>query len=242
MILYPYTLSIGTLAIDFDPLLVGAIGVASALGAAAAKALSSEAAKAGLHAGKSKLFHMLKTDVCPGSEALKESGAALKSIADMKTVMDMILAQLKPNGGSSLKDAVNRLENAVSAVQSEVRHIRTSAELASDAAGALLWRADRAGRIIWVSKAIKESLGEVNDTSFMGWSWLNLIHHEDRDRVRERWEEALQDQSEVVDEYRAVGKSGMIYHVVAYARPVLLNGVVDGWQGSHRILRVENQK
>lgn len=224
------------IALDANEIVLVSIGAIAAGFWGVVKASGTEIGKRAALKTKQKLHHALKVDsICLGAESIK-------AVEGMKSILDSILAEMKPDHGHSLKDAVIRLEAAVGAIQSEVRHIRASAEMASDSAGALLWRADKNGKVLWVSKAIKEHLGEVNDSSFLGWSWLNLIHHDDRERVRERWEEAIEDQSEVVDEYRAVGQGGFIYHVAAYARPVMVNGQVDGWQGSHRVVTVESPK
>ena len=221
------------MTLELEPIWLGAAGAALAGLLAAMKWASTETAKKGLKAAKRKIYHALCDEVCVGEEAL----AVVNLLRDD---IRKILAEVKPNGGSSLKDGVIRLEGAVKAMSAEVRHIRAAAEMSSDAAGALLWRAEADGRVLWVSKAIKEQLGIVNDSAYMGWAWQNVVHPDDRERVRERWEQAVEDQCDAQDEYRVVSRDGLIIHAQSYAKPVFVDGKLDGWQGRHNIVKIEN--
>jgi len=219
--------------LELEPIWLVVSGGALAGVFAAAKWASTETAKKGIRAAKRKVYHALGTEVCIGQEALDV-------VSMLRSDITKILAEVKPNGGSSLKDAVMRLEGAVKAVSAEVRHIRAAAEMASDAAGALLWRAEADGRVMWVSKAIKEQLGFVNDSAYAGWAWQNVVHPDDRERVRERWEQAVEDQCDAQDEYRVVTRDGLVIHAQSYAKPVFVDGGLDGWQGRHSITKIEN--
>ena len=209
------------------------IGSAAAVGiAGAVKWASTETAKQGIRGMKRKVFETLRKDVCAGEQAIAMVEAMRGDIAK-------ILLEVKPNSGSSLKDAVNRTERLVEELHAELRHVRTSTELANDASGALLWRADALGRVIWVSRAIKEQMGHVDDSDYFGWGWLNMVHPDDRDQVRERWEQSVRDACDAQDEYRVVTRTGSVIHVKSHARPVFVAAKLNGWQGRHEILRTE---
>lgn len=220
------------MTIEIEPIYAAVVFAVGGGILAAVKWLSTETTKQGLKAVKRKVYHAIKDEVCLGAEALEVVNL-------LRDDIKKILSQFSPNGGSTIKDAVVRLENAVASIRGEVRHLRASAEMASDAAGAFLWRAEPDGRVMWVSKAIKEQLGYVNDTSYLGWAWLNMVHPSDRERVRERWEESVRDRCEAQDEYRVVSTDGLVLHVQSFARPVFVDDKLDGWQGRHNIVKIE---
>ena len=221
--------------IEFDPMI--AVVTTTAIGGAAVamRWLTAEAIKRGLIAAKRRVYHALKDDVCLGAKALEVVNLVRKDMAElleMRTMLNRLVDEFKPDHGHSMKDYVIRLESAIANVQA-------GAEMASDATGALLWRADATGRVTWVSKAIKERLGIVNDSSYVGWAWLSVVHADDRARVRAAWEQAVEDMGEAQDAYRVATIDGTVIHVKSYARPVVVNGRLDTWQGRHSIVRIE---
>jgi PAS domain S-box-containing protein len=128
----------------------------------------------------------------------------------IKESLDSIASQLTNNGGTSLKDAVDRIESKQDFMTA---HMRTSLHANSKA----IFETDREGGIIYVNKAYMRLTGfsgsEVND---MG--WVNIIHHEDRSAVVRKWKNAVESRRDF-DEYLRIEKPGgerFDAHAMAY--------------------------
>lgn len=92
--------------------------------------------------------------------------------ADIKAIKE----QLYPNGGSSLRDAVNRIEEQQH-VDGELRrayqhHITVP-----------LWEADAEGHILWSNQAFARLLG-VTTEELKGHGWLSMVNREDLANVK----------------------------------------------------------
>ena len=210
-------------------IMLGIVGVLTGVGAVV-KATSTEIGQRLANKIKKKLHHALRVDtVCPGDEALI-------AIVQMAKSVDEILAQFKPNGGGSMKDAMSRMANDLKTLVIESRHQTEAQNIAYDAAGLMIMRADAAGRVTWVSKSMREKFGAVYEGAFLGWSWLNHVHHDDRDRTRERWEQAVTDKCELQDEYRVMLPGGLVANVLDSSKPVWSDNECVGWYCVVRIV------
>ena len=211
------------IALDANEIALVSIGAVAAGFWAVVKAAGTEVGKRVATKTKQKLHHLLKVDsVCPGDEALK-------AVTRMASQIDEISAQFKITGNGSLKDAVIRISNSLQSLVVEVKHQTAAQDIAYDAAGLMIMRADVHGRVTWVSKSMRERFNAVYEGAFLGWSWLNHVHPEDRDRTRERWEQAVEDKCELQDEYRVILAGGLIGHVIDSSKPVWSDGVCVGW-------------
>lgn len=90
--------------------------------------------------------------------------------------------EFKPNGGSSIKDSLNRLEVSVAASR------QTSLTLAS-AIGVAYFHSDENGDYRYVSREWQK-LANMFAEDAMGNGWMNGIHPDDRITVVTEWREA----------------------------------------------------
>lgn len=98
--------------------------------------------------------------------------------------LDEIIKELKPNGGSSIKDQLNRLETAVSISQAERL-------LLLDSIPQGVFTSDVNGRWIWVNDALRKTVGG-SLAEFVGNNWENTISTEDRETVVREWNRAVE--------------------------------------------------
>lgn len=92
--------------------------------------------------------------------------------ADIKLIRD----QVYPNGGSSLRDVVNRIE-VQQLVDGELRrayqqHVNVP-----------FWEADPEGRILWCNGAFAKLLG-VSTEDLKDYGWLSMVANDDIARVK----------------------------------------------------------
>lgn len=101
------------------------------------------------------------------------------------TKIDTILSELKPNGGSSLKDQLNRLEAHVSISEAQRR-------LLMDSNPNGIWTSSVLGKCLWVNETFRKKV-DAQPEELYGDNWVNSIHPSDRRQVVDEWESAIKD-------------------------------------------------
>lgn len=142
-----------------------------------------------------------------------------------------VLAELRPNGGTSLRDAINRLERTQveQALARQKSDARIMAVLNYDAVP--MFESDAEGRCLWVNRAMLVITGRT-DAEMLDHGWTNAIHPEDRPRVRELWEAAIREVRAFEEEFRYARPDGHAVRAYVTARPILAsNGDLQGWLG-----------
>lgn len=95
-----------------------------------------------------------------------------------------------------------------------------------------VWRADASGRLVTDMPKWRDYTGQ-RDDDVLGEGWLDGVHPDHRDRVRDTWRRAIESEAAVYQcEYPIVGSEGEVRHVVARAAPVIERGVVREWVGT----------
>ena len=151
----------------------------------------------------------------------------LQTFASIPASISALEAQLKPNGGHSLRDVVNRIEaNLLKSVERQKIFMGFTPHA--------VFETDDQGRFVyfnrnflrWISRAESELLGE---------NWINCIHHPDRDRVQQEWDRAIEGKRNFDMRFRVSSGEGDIFEVWLRAFPMLqahLPGAgVSGWFG-----------
>lgn len=102
---------------------------------------------------------------------------------DITEKLDSIMLQLVPNGGSSIKDSLDRIEDKQHFFGS---FIKTQLNTHSKA----LFEADAVGNCTWVNRPHSRMTGFRVD-EVMGDGWINVIAPECRERFGAKWEAAV---------------------------------------------------
>jgi PAS domain S-box-containing protein len=142
----------------------------------------------------------------PSSNLLKK----IDTIEKQLPVIIKIAEEFKPNGGNSLKDAINRLE--VGLANNRDRHRLIICEL-----GLATFETDKEGHYTWVSESWQDITG-VDFYEAMGNGWVNAIHPVDRHKATEEWAEAVEQDRIFKAAYFI--NSDRIVKVNVYASPV----------------------
>lgn len=122
---------------------------------------------------------------------------ALKFYRDVKqTLIDIeyISKQIKPNGGSSILDKLQRIERRQ--IISDYRYsiILNNIDMA-------MYETDHTGSCMWVSEEWIKYTGLQLEHA-KGNGWINAVYHEDRDKVFEEWKDSLDQKREFRLQYR----------------------------------------
>lgn len=98
-----------------------------------------------------------------------------QSLQDLTTKVDTIAAQVFPNGGGSMVDSLQRIENQVSILS-------TSHELSLIESGTATFLTDDLGRIVEVNREFAKML-QRSESELLGYGWLNSLDSESMEEV-----------------------------------------------------------
>lgn len=131
---------------------------------------------------------------------LKELYASIKKISE----------EFRPNGGSTLRDAINRIEEKITIQAQKTVAIIKSLPLGT-------WISDKHGKCIDLNKSLCRITGRT-ESEIKGDNWTNWIHADDRDEVVEEWNRCVNSMMDFDMSYRFVLPDGRIQrvHGVAY--------------------------
>lgn len=141
----------------------------------------------------------------------------VNQLVDVLPEVKRLCLEFKPNGGSSVKDQLNRIE-AMSKIYLRI----------TDKA---FWVADLEGKYTEVSPALAMLMGSTPD-QILGSGWVNSIHAPDRDRVEGEWLAAVHDQREFHMEFSYVQlATGSLLPVTCHSIPIRYEGKTVGHVG-----------
>lgn len=141
----------------------------------------------------------------PALKLLKNLGTVVSQADKHTKLIEQIAAELKPNGGNSVRDILDRLEKDMVSFDSKIKTLIIYNDVA-------LYETDVSGNCLWVSKEWCRVTGLLpSDASGNG--WVVCIHEGDRDRVFEEWKNAVEQQRDFNMNYR-VGNDSIGFTVV----------------------------
>lgn len=130
------------------------------------------------------------------------------------------IREFKPNGGSSVKDSLNRLETSVAATR------QTALTLAS-VIGIAYFQTDSHGAYVYVSRDWQR-LTSMFAEEALGTGWIDSIHPADRQLVLHSWNDAVKEARSWKAKCRM--SNGMEIHLTA--NPIKSHaGLVEGYVG-----------
>lgn len=152
-------------------------------------------------------------------------------LAALPGLMDSLIKEVRPNGGTSLRDAIDKIGVNTTKLQTSVETL-TLRNLTrwKMAYGVPSWEADAYGRCISANMELCELL-QIPETDFLGWNWKNFIHPDDCLRVFADWRRIVDEKSDFHSSARYVTNEGQIVPVKLVAKAMALQGDVIGWIG-----------
>lgn len=121
-------------------------------------------------------------------------------IGDIKTdigalteQVKFVVDELKPNGGASIRDSLNRIE-----IRQVLQEQRQKAILSDMSVG--VFETDTDGEFIWVNRKYLRMTGRTPN-EVTGSGWINTIAERDRERVTAEWKSAMDASREFESSY-----------------------------------------
>lgn len=135
-----------------------------------------------------------------------------EELAVMQESLNEIAGQLKPNGGQSIRDILDRLET-------ELHLLRAANWATRSVTGDAIWQSDRAGRWTDVSAALSEMVG-LDQSDVLNNGWVAALHKEDRQRIYSEWMAAVEQGRQFNETFRLRHADGTILTVSGHATPL----------------------
>lgn len=105
--------------------------------------------------------------------------------------LDLLLKEFRPNGGSSFKDAITRVENAVSLQSEKLLFLQKRSEKRDELNNVANFTTNERGECIAVNKPYLNLCG-LSETEVLGNGWANVIADSDREYVFKEWFDAIE--------------------------------------------------
>jgi PAS domain-containing protein len=151
--------------------------------------------------------------VAEGVRRRHERDANIAKIPILDQRLQEILAELKPNGGKSLRDEVHRLEANGAMNEQRLRTIQNT----NTEAG--FFETNEAGEWVFVNRFLV-SLTNRSSEELLGNGWKNIVDPSARANVSDEWKHAVREKRECIIRFPMVTRLAKAYWVVLHAFPV----------------------
>lgn len=141
---------------------------------------------------------------------LKAIRPAFIFVSSIYSQWNKIVNELTPNGGSSIKDAIGRIETR------QMIEVQVRKALSNDSISGV-WEASADGQLTYANRTFQRIVGRsLGDLE--GWGWVNSIHPEDREKVLKEWKLALEQEREARLNFRVLNEEPV--SVVSVSHPL----------------------
>lgn len=130
--------------------------------------------------------------------------AAYRACAGLVEAVHAIKKEVLPNGGSSISDRVSKTDATLSAMSKRGARVAATVETLADSSKWPMFRTDERGGCTWINEAFFALTGRTMD-QMRGMNGLLVVVEEDRGRVTEEWESAVELERDFELDYRIYG-------------------------------------
>jgi PAS domain S-box-containing protein len=149
---------------------------------------------------------------------------ALEAIAMLPAKVDALSAQVLPNGGSSLRDAIDRIGGRVDELDVVIRtRWHMDPHIAS-------FRNDENGACTAANLKLCQLFG-APESEITGMNWRNFVHPSDMDRMTREWLEAVKMGADFTMRVKYQDSKGVPIPALCTAKAVRVGGKIYGWIG-----------
>lgn len=145
-------------------------------------------------------------------------------------IIEKIKEEFKPNGGSTLRDAINRIETRLLLEE----HARRATSMILDVG---IFETDGSGSCKWINRKFSELSG-LAQSEAEGFGWINSIHFDDRERIVGEWTDAIKQKRAFNSYFKFVSNNpfspndeSVVTKILVYAVPAIINENLFGYIG-----------
>lgn len=163
--------------------------------------------------------------------AYKPTVAAIMATKEFYVNTKFLAKEMKPNGGSSLKDSVEGLKHSIDAILSTVVRLDQRQIAIANHSDKGIFEADLNGDTIFVNRAYCRICGR-SPEEVLGKGWKSLVHPEERDKVVEEWYSCVKERRDFIMAYKILRSDGTTIIVDSHAYVLRdLKGQTIGYMG-----------
>jgi len=138
--------------------------------------------------------------------------------------LDRIEAELRPNGGSSIRDVIDRIEAKQAGFEAYLTAQMNLQKLA-------ILRTDAKGKLTAINRHYQKLLG-VSLQEVEGDGWINVLHPDNREKIIEKWQNAINSQIEFSEDIHYITSDGKDFWAHSHVyREISARGQVLGYLG-----------
>ncbi len=137
---------------------------------------------------------------------------------ELRAGLMRIVAEMSPNGGKSIKDAIARIDASTKTMEFWRKSYMDLDER-------MLFTSDDLGHCTWVNKAYLKFSG-TNQEEILGENWINCVFPEDRDKVIIEWNNAVKNKRSFDLQYRWKNGQDVYVHSVIGSGSIGYLGVI----------------
>jgi len=160
----------------------------------------------------SNSYFLIRTFLEHGVEVPKKVEEMTAKVDAIDAKVIDVIKEVKPNGGSSLRDAIARIELNQYVSDQQRRALINHSDVPA-------FESDGDGNCIWANRAYLRIVGKSID-EVLNYGWINNIAVNDQEVVRARWMEAIRDGRDFVLDYHIVNATGGAQLVHGQAFPI----------------------
>ena len=161
---------------------------------------------------------------CQGLRAISQLPHMLPAISHLQSIeqtLGTIRKEVLPNGGGSLRDAVNMTRDTAQRTEQALAIFINASRAQWDGMGMFgVIERDGHGNVTYANNTLQKWLNR-SERDMLGGGWINAIAHADRERVRDEWESCIADVREFSMSYHMVRADGTEFPVSVVSTPVL---------------------
>tara|TARA_R100000951_G_scaffold93028_1_gene81564 strand:+ start:100 stop:675 length:576 start_codon:yes stop_codon:yes gene_type:complete len=113
-------------------------------------------------------------------KVFKTTRIFIKDHEQLQEAVQVIRSEVTPNGGSSLKDLVNKLKITCDRIEVRQKLLDQRSKAALHYQKKALFEIDSSGGLTWCNEAFKE-IAELNDGECRGSDWIAVIDEDERE-------------------------------------------------------------
>ena len=114
------------------------------------------------------------------------------------------LAELRPNGGGSMKDMAKSNQIALTKISKDITTMKATQEAEFQLNPDCKFECAPDGRCIKVNDAICRLFGASDNQKMLGFGWLNFVKPSEQDHARQIWEDAVETDNAINSSYTIV--------------------------------------
>ena len=143
--------------------------------------------------------------------------------------LEQIYKEVTPNDGSSLKDAVQRVDRRVGKLENKVEVLKNKTRILVDDLPICIVETDHEGNLTWANSTYLDLTGRTME-ELLGTGWINIIPQEEREEVLKYWRSALENKTHFDATFTIQSTNGHKYKVKGHAFPVITDKI-EGYVG-----------